>query len=166
MHVASAYTPVASIFILKSISHNQLKYFTGKTKTFDWFKSFICDRVQYTWKDLKESSTKVLVSHEVPQGSVLGSLLFVIFTFSSLNTSKTQIIIFRPTQKQITKHLNFRINRQKIYTYSEARYLGVVLEEHLNWNLHMNLLKCKCNSVIEILSKIRHYVPKFLLNTL
>ena len=84
----------------------------------------------------------------------------------SLNTSKTEIIIFRPTQKQIAKHLNFRINRQKIYTYSEARYLGVVLEEHLNWNLHMNLLKCKCNSVIEILSKIRHCEPKFLLNTL
>ena len=31
----------------------------------------------------------------------------------SLNTSKTEIIIFRPRKKQITKHLNFRISGQK-----------------------------------------------------
>ena len=40
------------------------------------------------------------------------------------------------------------------------------MEEHLDWNLHINLLKCKLNRAIGILSKIRHYVPKFLLNTL
>ena len=40
-----------------------------------------------------------------------------------------------------------------------------ILEEHLDWNLHINLLKCKLNRAIGILSKIRHYLPKFLLNT-
>ena len=35
---------------------------------------------------------------------------------TSLNTSKTEIIIFRPKQKQMTKHLNFRISGQKINT--------------------------------------------------
>ena len=84
----------------------------------------------------------------------------------SLNTSKTEIIIFRPKQKQITKHLNFRISGQKINTCSKVRYLGVILEEHLDWNLHINSLKHKINRAIGILSRIRHYVPKFLLNTL
>ena len=66
----------------------------------------------------------------------------------------------------MTKHLNFRISGQKINTCSKVRYLGVILEEHLDWNLHINSLKCKLNRAIGILSKIRHYVPKFLLNTL
>ena len=83
----------------------------------------------------------------------------------SFNTSKNEIIIFRPKQKQI-KHLNFRISGQKINTCSKVRYLSVILEEHLDWNLHIISLKHKLNRAIGILNKIQHYVPKFLLNTL
>ena len=54
----------------------------------------------------------------------------------------------------MTKHLNFRISGQKINTSSKVRYLGVILEEHLDWNLHINFLKCKLNRAIGILSKI------------
>ena len=62
----------------------------------------------------------------------------------SLNTSKTEIVIFRPKQKQI-KHLNFRISGQKINTCtcSKVRYLGIILEEHLDSNIHINSLKYK-----------------------
>ena len=63
----------------------------------------------------------------------------------SLNTSKTEIIIFRPKQKQITKHLNFRISAQKINTCGKVRYLSIILEEHLDCNLH-NSLKHKLNT--------------------
>ena len=73
--------------------------------------------------------------------------------------------IFRPNQKQI-KHLNFRISGQKISTGSKVRYLSVILEEHLDWNLHIDSLKHNLNRAIRIVSKIWHYVPKFLLNTL
>ena len=66
----------------------------------------------------------------------------------------------------MTKHLNFRISGQKINTSSKVRYLGIILEEHLDWNLHINSLKCKLNRAIGILSKIQHYVPKLFLNTL
>ena len=39
----------------------------------------------------------------------------------SLNTSKAEIIIFRPKQKQITKHLYFRVSGQKINTCRKVR---------------------------------------------
>ena len=51
-------------------------------------------------------------------------------------------------------------------TCSKVRYLGVILEENLDWNLYISGLTCKLNRAIEILSKIRHYIPKFILNTL
>ena len=84
----------------------------------------------------------------------------------SLNTSKTKIIIFRPRKKQITKHLNFRISGKKINTCNNVKYLGITLEENLDWNPHLSLLKSKLNRAIGLLCKIRHYVPKFLLKTL
>ena len=43
----------------------------------------------------------------------------------NLNATKTEIIIFQTKNKQIIKHLNFRISGQKINTCRNVKYLGV-----------------------------------------
>ena len=83
-----------------------------------------------------------------------------------MNADKTEIIIFRAKRKQITKYLNFRISGQKINVSSKVKYLGIQMEQHLNWNVHVKNVIPKLNQAIGILSKIRHYVPKFLLRTI
>ena len=55
----------------------------------------------------------------------------------SLNTSKTEIIIFRPKHKIITKYLNFRISGEKMNLSAAVKYLGVILHEHLEWQGHI-----------------------------
>ena len=72
----------------------------------------------------------------------------------NLNASKTEIIIFQPKNKQIIKHLNFRIRGQKINTCRYVKYLGVTLEENLDWDLHLNLLNLKQNKAIGLFYKI------------
>ena len=43
----------------------------------------------------------------------------------SLNTSKTKILLFRPTStRNITKHLNFRISGQYIPLKTQVKYLA------------------------------------------
>ena len=51
-------------------------------------------------------------------------------------------------------------------TCINVKYLGITLEENLEWNLHLNLIKSKLNRAIGLLYKIRHYLSKFLLETL
>ena len=69
----------------------------------------------------------------------------------SLNTSKTETVIFRPKQKTINKHLNFRISGEKINLSSTVKYLGVILQEHLEWKNHIDTLKLKLNRAIGLL---------------
>ena len=46
----------------------------------------------------------------------------------SLNVDKTEIIIFRPKGKDVTKKLNFRISGQQIYISKQVKYLGLTLD--------------------------------------
>ena len=50
----------------------------------------------------------------------------------SLNVNKTEMIIFKPKNKTITKHLNIRISGQKIKPSNQVKYVGVIPQEDLH----------------------------------
>ena len=83
----------------------------------------------------------------------------------SINANKTELIIFRPKNKSITKHLNFRISGQKINPVNKAKYLGIYLDEHLPWNFQLIQIKTKLSRSCGLLAKLRHHVKTELLRT-
>ena len=79
----------------------------------------------------------------------------------SLNAAKTEIIIFRRKNTQVLKKFNFRLSGQKIEVTDQVKYQGILLNNTLTWDTHLNDLLKKLNRAIGLLAKIRHYTPKF-----
>ena len=62
--------------------------------------------------------------------------------------------------------MNFGVSGQKINTTASVKYLGEYLNDSLTWETHFKNLVLKLNRAIGLLSKVRHYAPKFLLKTI
>ena len=84
----------------------------------------------------------------------------------SINVNKTKIIIFKPKNKNITIWLNFRMSGQKTKLNKQVKYLGVILQDDLHWSSHLSNLENRLRCLIGLLSKVRHYVSKYLLRTI
>ena len=102
MLVTETSTLVVSILIYDTVNHEilleKLKYYGIKETSNNWFKSYLCERLQYTQIKDSESSLKA-VSHGVPQGSILGPLLFIIF----INDMYTTVKVVRFITTQMTQ---------------------------------------------------------------
>ena len=82
------------------------------------------------------------------------------------NVAKTEIILFRSYRTKITKKLNFRISGLKIKTKTQKKYLGEILDEHLNFKKQIDTVEQKLARETGVLASIRHYVPKKVLKSI
>ena len=93
----------------------KLKYYGIRGVAYELFESYLYNRYQYVSINGK-CSKKLLITHGVPQGSVLGPLLFIIF-INDLNLSvthsithhfadDTNLLYISDYIKKINKHIN------------------------------------------------------------
>ena len=66
----------------------------------------------------------------------------------SLNTGKTKVLIYKPKATKIHKNLNFRISGQKIEISNNIKYLGLHLQDTLEWDTHLNIIIKKLQRAI------------------
>ena len=84
----------------------------------------------------------------------------------SLNVAKTEIILFRSDKTKITKKWNFWISSQKIKIITQTKYLGVILDDHLNFKKEIDTAKQKLTRSTSLLANLRNYVDKKVLKSI
>ena len=75
-----------------------------------------------------------------------------------LNASKTELILFKSKFQNTTKKLNFRLSGQKLELSRTVSYLGVIIDENLDWDAQLSKTALKLSRAVGMLSKLRHYL--------
>ena len=65
-----------------------------------------------------------------------------------------------------TEESGIIINGEMLKPVSNAKYLGVLLDDKLKWSNHINAVGLKLSKGVGLLAKSRHYVPSIVLRSL
>ena len=178
-------------------------------------KSYLSNRMQYISTDAKYSSDMCTIEADVPQGSVLGPLLFLIYTNDLpnsvnsklilyaddvvlisnerenellrintekeiarviawaasnkllINSSKTQCILFSDTKPGRSKNqFIIKIKDTPMNTSNFVKYLGVLIDNPLNFRYHTAMVAKKLSVAAGVINKIKHYIPHAMLKSI
>ncbi len=79
----------------------------------------------------------------------------------SMNVAKTKVMHFRHCRNlRNNVELEVRINDELVESVDEFKYLGVILDKHLSFDVHINKLCGKVNSRNGLLKRVRSFIPK------
>ena len=83
----------------------------------------------------------------------------------SLNVQKTKMMIFHNRQRNISSLIpNLEINGITIEHVKTFNFLGLILDEHLTWNSHIQKICGKIACVIGTMNRLKRFLPSFILN--
>ena len=74
-----------------------------------------------------------------------------------MNTAKTKLMHFR---HRSNFDLNVSVNGESIESVSHFKYLGVALDTHLSFDMHIDKLCNKVNSRNGLLRRVQNFISK------
>ena len=76
----------------------------------------------------------------------------------SLNVKKSELVIFKHKKKKLECPIRIKFSRKRLYPSNSIKYLGVKIDENLNWKDHIHDIATRLNRANALLFKIRNYV--------
>jgi len=85
----------------------------------------------------------------------------------SLNIEKTKYMIFHFKQKSIENiQLNIKIQDIAIEKVSDFCFLGLTINENLNWKSHLNKVSNKISRTLGVMNRLKHFLTTDTLRTI
>ena len=150
-----------TIFLIK------LEQYGIRGKTLKWFESYVSTRSQNVEYNNSNSDTK-LITHGVPQGSILGPLLFIIYMndfsrssdllFTILVADDTSVFIEGTNFTNISQILNTELENGNIWL--KANKLTVNIKKTHCMMFHRRRIKLNTNFKILINNNIIDHTNK------
>src|SRR3989442_9492515 len=195
------------------ISLKKLEHYGFRGPSISWLRSHLVGRSQFTVVSNNDSTTKTTTCG-IPQGTILGSLLFLLYindipnsvnhskirlfaddsnlfiVSNNINTlfnvansevnslfawidanklfinyDKTNFMLFQPRDGKYNISQNasnlpsLKINDHFINQVHVVKYLGIYIDDKLNWHEHISYLVKKISSLTGILYRVKLFLP-------
>ena len=75
-----------------------------------------------------------------------------------LDIKKTELVIFKHKNKKLECPIKIKVSRKRLYPSKSVKYLGLEIDENLNWKIQTHDIATKLNRANTLLCKIRNYV--------
>ena len=125
--------------------------FINSSSTFDFHLFADDSNLFYSDKDLQH--VEEIVNRELGEINT-----WLCANKLSLNIDKTHFVIFHPYEKKLNYSMKIEIGGKTVNEHKSVKYLGILIDCHLNWKEHIQQLLKKISRGIGVLCKIRHYV--------
>ena len=86
----------------------------------------------------------------------------------SLNIKKTKFMVFHHRQKVLTENMipELAINNTIIERVKEFDFLGLTLNENMDWSSHCHKIANKISRILGVMNRLKHYLPTSVLTTI
>ena len=64
------------------------------------------------------------------------------------------MILFKPIKKPLDCQLKLKLNGKILYQTSLVKYLGIKMDQYLNWQDHINNIAIKLNKAMQCYTKL------------
>ena len=182
------HSPLLTMILLNKLNHYRFRGIVN-----DWFLSYL-NKCTQTTQVGQHISDKAIITCGVPQGSVLGPLLFLLYVTDIHKCSNklrfylfpddTNIFYTDKNVKALETSINIELQKQLAYqpeicmfdkeqnkdvdleSKVYIKYLGVLIDKNLSWKDHIDAISTKTSKNVGLIAKLRHFVPRISENTI